>query len=400
MSLSLAAHERLDAVAERLVELRRDLHRHPEAARQEHVTTARVASELRALGLTPQLLSAGTGLSCDLVGGPGPLVVLRADLDALPLQDRKDVPYRSQVDGVCHACGHDVHTAALLGAAVALLGEPLHGTVRLLFQPAEEVMPGGALDAIADGCLDGATAVLGLHCDPTLEVGTVGLRAGPLTSAADLLEVVLRGPGGHTSRPHLTVDLVHALASLATGLPTALSRAVDPRAGLCLTWGHISAGRAANAVPEEGRLLGTLRVLDHTWWERLPHLVERFARELVATSGAEVEVSCRRGVPPVVNDPDLITVLSEVVREQLGPAAAVPTVQSLGGEDFGWYLEKTPGAMVRLGVRAPGTAGMHDLHQAGFDVDEAAIGIGARLLAGAAATLLAPAAAGASGPKR
>lgn len=400
MTLSLDAHARLDAVADRLVELRRHLHQNPEVARQEHATTARISAELTALGLAPQPLDAGTGLFCDIVGEPGPLVVLRADIDALPLQDHKDVEYRSRVDGACHACGHDVHTAALLGAAVALIGEPLHGTVRLLFQPAEEVMPGGALDAIANGCLDGAQAVLGLHCDPSLDVGTIGLRAGALTSAADLLEITLRGPGGHTSRPHVTVDLVHALAAVATGLPAALSRSVDPRAGLCLTWGHIGAGRASNAIPSEGRLLGTLRVLDHTWWERLPRLVERFTRELVATSGADVEVRCLRGVPPVMNDDGLVLLLTDVVREQLGDAAAVPTAQSLGGEDFGWYLEKTPGAMVRLGVRTPGSAVVHDLHQPGFDVDEAAIGIGARLLAGAATAFLTPGRAEALSAKR
>jgi amidohydrolase len=391
---------RLEAAEDRLVALRRDLHRHPEVARQEHATTARVAAELRALGLEPHPLSSGTGLWCDVVGEPGPLVVLRADIDALPLQDQKQVEYRSEVDGVCHACGHDVHTAALLGAAVALVGEPLPGTVRLLFQPAEEVMPGGALDALADGCLDGAEAVLGLHCDPTLDVGTVGLREGPLTSAADLLTITLRGPGGHTSRPHATVDLIHVLAALATGLPAALSRAVDPRAGLCLTWGHISAGRAANAIPDEGRLVGTVRVLDHSWWERLPRLVERFARELVATSGADIEVHCLRGVPPVINDAGLIALMAEVVREQIGAVGVVPTAQSLGGEDFGWYLEKTPGAMVRLGVRTPGSAVVHDLHQPGFDVDESAIAIGARLLAGAATTFLAPGRAEALKAKR
>ena len=390
MTLSAEGHARVDAAQNRLIALRRDLHRHPEVARQEHATTARISAELQALGLSPQTLTAGTGLFCDVVGEAGPLVVLRADLDALPLQDHKQVPYRSRVDGVCHACGHDVHTAALLGAAVALVGEPLQGTVRLLFQHAEEVMPGGAQDAIADGCLDGAQAVFGLHCDPTLDVGTVGLRAGALTSAADMLTITLRGPGGHTSRPHKTVDLVHALAAVATGLPAALSRAVDPRAGLCLTWGHIAAGRAANAIPDEGRLLGTLRVLDHTWWERLPHLVERFARELVATSGADIEVHCLRGVPPVMNDDGLIGLLAEVVHAQLGDTAAVPIPQSLGGEDFGWYLEKTPGAMARLGVRTPGSAIVHDLHQPGFDVDEAAIAIGARLLAGAATAFLVP----------
>ena len=372
-----------------LVAFRRDLHAHPELGRQEHRTTAVIADRLRAAGLSPQVLAVGTGLVCDVGTGDGPLVVLRADIDALPLQDSKDVGYRSTVAGVCHACGHDVHTTVVLGAGLALAASPPPcGTVRLLFQPAEEVMPGGALDVLAEGWLDGAAAVFALHCDPSLEVGRVGLRAGPITGAADMLTVRLTGPGGHTSRPHNTVDLVHALSTLATGLPDALSRLVDPRAGLCLVWGHISAGVAANAIPREGVLRGTLRVLDKNVWQQAPDLVRRLVDGLVAPYGALATVTYVRGVPPVVNEPAANAVLTAAVTSTLGAAAAVPTLQSLGGEDFSWYLEKVPGAMARLGVRPPGTERSLDLHQSAFDVDEDAIAVGVVVLEAAARSVL------------
>lgn len=222
--------------ADELVAWRRDLHAHPELGNQEHRTTAVLVEHLRAAGLAPKVLSRGTGVVCDVGTGEAPIVVLRADIDALPLQDEKLVPYRSTIPGLCHACGHDVHTTAVLGAGLALaqVADSLQGTVRLVFQPAEEQMPGGALDVLADGWMEGVASAFGLHCDPALEVGRVGLKSGAITAAADALEIVLTGPGGHTSRPHNTVDLVHVLSTIATGLPDALGRLVDPRAGLCL----------------------------------------------------------------------------------------------------------------------------------------------------------------------
>ena len=375
--------------ADELVRVRRDLHSHPELGNQEHRTTRLLVDRLSRAGLTPQVLEGGTGLVCD-VGAGGPVVVLRADIDALPLQDEKLVPYRSTVDGVCHACGHDVHTAAVLGAGLALAeaAGQLAGTVRLVFQPAEEKMPGGALDVIREGWMDGVSSVFGLHCDPALEVGRVGLKSGALTAAADALEVVLSGPGGHTSRPHNTVDLVHVLATVATGLPDALSRLVDPRAGLCLVWGHVSAGVAANAIPRRGVLKGTLRVLDIDAWRDAPSLVQRLVDGLVAPYGAHAEVHYQRGVPPVVNDPSATALFSAAVRAALGSSAAVPTLQSLGGEDFAWYLDHVPGAMARLGVRPPGQVRPHDLHQGAFDVDEAALPVAVRVLVGVALAAL------------
>ena len=370
-----------------LVEVRRELHRFPELGRQEHRTTALLAQHLRAAGLEPRALAGGTGLVCD-IGTEGPLVALRADIDALPMQDEKHTPYRSQVDGVCHACGHDVHTAVVLGAGLELASQQLPGRVRLVFQHAEEQMPGGALDVLAEGHLDGVQAIFGLHCDPSLEVGRVGLKAGPITAAADTVEVRLTGPGGHTSRPHNTVDLVHALATVATGLPDALSRLVDPRAGMCLVWGHVSAGNARNAIPREGVLAGTLRVLDKDAWQSAPDLVERVVQGLVSPYGARAVVTYQRGVPPVVNDAGATALLGAAVTTALGPSALVPTLQSLGGEDFAWYLDHVPGAMARLGVRPPGSERPMDLHQPLFDVDESAIGVGVRVMVAAALAAL------------
>jgi amidohydrolase len=370
-----------------LIAVRRALHARPELGWQEHETTALLGNRLAEAGLSPKVLARGTGLVCD-VGTGEPLVVLRADIDALPMQDEKDVPYRSTVSGVCHACGHDVHTAVVLGAGLALAAMDLPGRVRLVFQPAEEQMPGGALDVLGEGWLEGAQAIFGLHCDPSLEVGRVGLKSGPITASADAVEVRVSGPGGHTSRPHNTVDLVHVLATVATGLPEALSRLVDPRAGLCLVWGEVHAGTARNAIPREGVLAGTLRVLDKAAWQEAPDLIQRLVQGLVAPYGARAIVSYERGVPPVVNDPGATALLTAAVTTALGHGAAVPTLQSLGGEDFAWYLDHVPGSMARLGVRPPGSERPVDLHQPTFDVDEAAIGVGVRVLVAAALAAL------------
>jgi amidohydrolase len=368
--------------ADELVSVRRWLHAHPELGRQEHRTTGYLCDRLADAGLEPRALAGGTGVVCDVGSGDGPTVVLRADIDALPLPDEKDVPYRSTVPGICHACGHDVHTAVLLGAGLALAGvaRELQGTVRLLFQHAEELMPGGALDVLAEGLLDDVSSAFALHCDPALEVGRVGLKSGPITAASDDLKVRLTGPGGHTSRPHNTVDLVHALASVATGLPDALSRLVDPRAGLCLVWGHVSAGMAPNAIPREGLLHGTLRLLDKDAWHGAPDMVHRLVDALVSPYGARAHVEYNRGVPPVVNDTSATALMAAAVRATLGAGAAVPTQQSLGGEDFAWCLEKVPGALGRLGVKAPGRSSAYDLHQGQFDVDEEALPAGVRVM--------------------
>jgi amidohydrolase len=378
----LAAHNR------ELVTWRRALHARPELARQERLSTAMVASRLVDAGLRPQVLSGGTGLICD-VGSGDHCVALRADLDALPLHERTGLPFASSVDGAMHACGHDAHTAMLLGAGLALATAPaLPGRVRLIFQPAEEVQPGGALDLVAAGVLKDVERIFALHCDPRLPVGQLGTKSGPITSACDVLEVRLTSPGGHTSRPHLTADLVHALGLLITQLPSLLSRRVDPRSGTVLVWGAVEAGQAANAVPQSGLLRGTLRTGNHQIWTELEPLVRSLVTALLAPLGVGYVLDHRRGVPPVHNDALSAGLLHDAAVAALGPDGATGTEQSSGGEDFAWYLEDVPGAMGRLGVWS-GDGPRKDLHQPTFDLDERALPVGVRVLAHAALASLA-----------
>ena len=368
-----------------LVGLRRDLHAHPELSWTEHRTTDVVDGHLEAIGWRLQRLSPA-GLVADL--GTGERTVgLRADLDALPVQEVSQDPWRSTVPGVAHACGHDVHTSALVGAAHALarlhaVGE-LGGRVRLFFQPAEEVMPGGAVHLMGMGVLDGVERVFALHCDPGVDVGQVGLRLGPLTSAADRIEIRLEGTGGHTSRPHLTADLVQALGLLTTELPAILSRRLDPRSGVSVVWGMVQAGSAPNVIPDHGVLAGTVRILDAVAWAECEKLVRELVHEIVRPYGVTAHLDYQRGVPPVVNESLSNRILAEAVTEVLGPDGQVMAPQSLGGEDFGWYLDQVPGAMMRLGTRTPGGV-TYDLHQGNLHIDERAITIGARLMAEAA----------------
>lgn len=370
---------------DRLIAIRRDLHAHPELGWQERRTTAQLQAALQAAGLQSRVMSGGTGLICDI--GDSPRLAIRADIDALPLDDTKSVPYRSTVPGVTHACGHDVHTTIVAGAA--LLAARLHGLgllpagLRVIFQPAEELMPGGALDVVAAGGLDGCTQILALHCDPTLDLGRVGLRVGPITAASDGVEVRLRGMGGHTARPHLTGDLVSALAEVVSQAPAALARRVDPRAGCAVVWGQINAGTTSNVIPSEGVARGTFRTLDEGVWQSAPVMLADIVRGIADAWGVEAELRHEPGVPPVVNTPEGVELYRRAIALMLEPGAEAPTEQSLGGEDFGWYLRRISGAMARLGVRVPGVVG-GDLHQPGFDVDERCLAIGVRLLVGAA----------------
>ncbi len=366
----------------------RHIHANPELSRREFATTELVAGLLSAAGLRPKIFDSGTGLTCD-VGTGDRCVALRADMDALPLTELTGLPYASGVPGAAHACGHDAHTTMLIAAGLALASAPeLPGRVRLVFQPAEEVMPGGALDVIAAGGLDGVQSIFGLHCDPRLEVGRVGTRVGAITSATDLLELRLTSPGGHTSRPHLTADLVHALGSVITGLPALLSRRIDPRSGTVLVWGAVHAGDAPNAVPQDGLLRGTLRTGDHEVWADLEPLVVGLVQSLLLPTGVGFELEHRRGVPPVVNDEESTAVLRAGVEAALGEQALTGTKQSSGGEDFGWYLEHVSGSFARLGVWS-GEGPQPDLHQPTFHLDERALLTGVRVLTHTALTALA-----------
>jgi amidohydrolase len=362
-----------------LVGWRRHLHANPELGRQEFETTKFVATRLAEAGLNPKILPGGTGLTCDFGPEDRPRIALRADMDALPMDERTGLPFASTTPNVAHACGHDAHTSVLLGAGLALASAPtLPVGVRLVFQAAEELMPGGALDAISAGALAGVSRIFALHCDPRLEVGTVATIPGPITSAADQIEITLHSPGGHTSRPHLTGDLVYALGALITGVPGILSRRVDPRHSTVMVWGAVNAGFASNAIPQTGTLAGTIRTASRDAWVEMESIVREIVSSLLAPLNVDHTVLYRRGVPPVVNE-ELSTRIMTHAIEALGPDALADTKQSGGGEDFSWYLEEVPGAMARLGVW-PGVGPQLDLHQPNFDLDERALGVGVRVL--------------------
>lgn len=378
-SLSAIAEHWLAENSETLIGWRRHIHAHPELARQEHATTEYVAARLAEAGLNPKALPGGTGITCDFGPEDGPRVALRADMDALPMQERTGASYSSTVPNVAHACGHDAHTAILLGAAMALNSAPsLPSGVRLIFQPAEEVMPGGAIDVVATGAMAGVTRIFALHCDPRLEVGKVAIRAGAITSAADTVEVTLHSPGGHTSRPHLTADLVYGLGTVITGLPGMLSRRIDPRAGTVMVWGAVNAGQAANAIPQIGSLAGTVRTGSRDVWITLENTVRDVIEGLLAPLRIDYTLNYRRGVPPVINEPESTHIFVRAI-EDIGLDALAETTQSGGGEDFSWYLEEVPGAMARLGVWS-GSGPQLDIHQPNFDIDERALGVGVRTL--------------------
>jgi amidohydrolase len=383
----------VDGITDQLVALRRDIHAHPEVGNAEHRTTALIVETLERAGLVAKVLPVGTGAWCDVLP-PGfdyadGLIGLRADIDALPIGERTGLDFASVHPGVAHACGHDVHTTIVLGVGLVLAqlrdADQLTHGVRLIFQPAEESSPGGAVDAIEGGVLTDVHEIYALHCDPRTDTGRIALKVGPITSAVDQVRVTLTGGGGHTSRPHLTQDVVGALGALATTTQLLLSRRVDPRSGVSLMWGRVQAGSVANAIPSSGEIEGTLRALDVPGWQQAKGLLPELCAEVVRPFGVGIEVTLTDGVPPAVNHARGVRRLTRAGEEMLGPAGVTTTEQSLGGEDFSWMLQRVPGALARLGVRPPG-ATTPDIHQPDFVVDERCIPVGLRVLADVASS--------------
>lgn len=366
---------------EPLIRFRRDIHSHPELARQEIRTTAAVADMLTSAGLEPRIFPSGTGLVCDIQGTDGPTVGLRADMDALPILDAKDVPYRSQNVGVCHACGHDVHTTILVGAALELAKRrhSLPGRVRLVFQPAEESSFSGSLDMIAGGAIDGVDVMYALHCDPSRRLGEVGVRTGAITSAQDHIVVRLRGKGGHSARPHLATNPINVLASVIARLPEIVNQALEPDQGVLIGFGMMQAGEAPNAIPASAHAGGTVRIPNAERWEEIPSIVQKALGELIEPFGIEWELDYNRVCPAVVNDAVAAKILYHSALTVCGEENVREAPQSLGGEDFAWYLRQVPGALFRLGVTPPDATVQMDLHSAAFDVDERAIEVGVKM---------------------
>lgn len=373
----------LDEHGAGLVATRRHLHAHPELSGREHATTELVRERLTLAGLSPRPLAVGTGLICDVGdAGRGPTIALRADLDALGMSDVKDVPYRSQVEGVAHACGHDVHTTIVLGTALYLAHHrpDLAGRVRCIFQPSEERVPGGAVDVIDDGGLDGVDAAIGVHCEPKLDVGLIGLRPGPISSAADMAVIELTGPGGHTARPELTIDTIAVAARVVTELPQLVAKSLDDPSSVKVVFGAIHGGDAANVIPTTCSLRASVRTPLADVWEQLPAVFEQALANIVGEAGIGCDLHYTKGVPPVVNDERLTDVVRRAATFVFGEAAVTTAPQSWGGDDFAWYTRRVPGSYVRLGVHDPDSGPPLDLHAAQFDVDERSIANGVRLM--------------------
>lgn len=370
---------------------RRHLHAHPELSFEERETQSYVAGRLNELGIRYRE-AAGTGLIAEIGPGTEKTVALRADMDALPIAEKNDVDYRSKNEGVMHACGHDVHTACLLGAARILkrLEKELPHRVRLLFQPGEEKLPGGATLMIRDGALDDPTptAIYGQHVHPPLEAGKVGFRPGIYMASTDELYLTVRGRGGHGALPHKASDPIVIAAQVVVALQQLVSRESDPTLPVVLTFGKInSVGGATNVIPNEVRLEGTLRTLDEEWRAELHQRLHRTVAGLAKALGGSAEIDIRHGYPFLKNDETLTQRAMDAARDLLGPENVVELPIRMTGEDFAFYTHRVPACFYRLGVK--GDRGGGPVHTDTFDADERCLVTGAGVMAYVAATLVA-----------
>ncbi|KGG14613.1 N-acetyl-L,L-diaminopimelate deacetylase-like [Prochlorococcus sp. MIT 0602] len=358
-----------------LIELRRHLHAHPELSGEEHQTAALVAGQLKEYGWTVTESVGKTGLIAELGNTNGPLVGFRVDMDALPVEEKTGLSYASLVQGVMHACGHDLHTCIGLGVARLFAENDSAFTgIRLLFQPAEEIAS-GARWMKQDGATKGLDALFGVHVYPELPVGFIGVRNGTLTAAAGKLEIEIIGDGGHGARPHQTVDSIWIAAKIISGVQEAISRQLDSLLPVVISFGKIEGGNAFNVIPDRVRLLGTVRCLDPQLNQTLPNWLERQIKAIASSLGGKAVVRYIPIAPPVFNDFDLTNLVEQSAKFLLGDEKVKRLeLPSLGAEDFAEFLEDVPGTMFRLGVAA--SDGCAPLHNGHFAPDENSLEIG------------------------
>jgi len=364
------------------VEARRHLHQHPELGFQERETHAYLAAQLSAMGYAPQTgLGGGTGIKAVLEGGkPGPTVALRADIDALPITEETGLPFASQNPGIMHACGHDVHTATLLATARALksIQAEIPGRVVFLFQPGEEVNPGGASLMIKDGALENPTvdAIFGLHVMPLMEAGTMGFGAGAMLAAPDEFDVTIVGKGGHGAAPHLCVDTVLVACQCITLLQQIVARNVSPFANAVVTVGAIHGGVARNVIPDTVTFKGTVRTMDPAVQQMMPVRIESVIKGVCDAAGATYNLKYDPGYPPLINDEAMTDLARSAALKVIEEEKVHPMAQSMGGEDFAFYLQKVPGSFCRLGSMIPGTTEPKALHTTKLMIDESCMATG------------------------
>ncbi|MFQ5916125.1 MAG: M20 family metallopeptidase [Nitrospinota bacterium] len=370
--------------AEEAIEIRRDLHAHPELGYQEKRTAGIVADRLESLGLEVITGVAKTGVVGLLRGEkPGKTILVRADMDALPIQEENDVPYRSQNAGVMHACGHDGHAAMALMAAQILQRrrQTLHGDVKFIFQPAEEG-PGGAEPMIQEGALrdPDVDVAIGIHLWNDLTLGQIGVQSGPIMASTDRVEITVRGKGGHGAKPQDAVDPVVVSAQVILALQTLISRERNPLEPGILTIGSIHGGEAFNVIPPEVKLVGTVRTLSEELWEAMPGRIRRVAEGVAAGYGATAEVNYQRMYPATRNDPQIAARVESVARDLVGPEAVIRHSATMGGEDMSFFLREVPGCFFFIGSANPEKGLDYPHHNPRFDFDEDALGIGIEML--------------------
>ncbi|HEX6727423.1 MAG TPA: M20 family metallopeptidase [Nitrospira sp.] len=363
---------------DRLVALRRELHRYPELSWQESRTAGVIGTFLHSLGIQHRTNVAGHGVVADIPGPSGvPCVVLRADMDALPIQEETGLEFASAHDGVMHACGHDGHTTMLLGAAALLSQEKdLPAPVRLIFQPAEEKGT-GAMAMIKEGVLDGAGLIFGGHLDRHYHPGTIVVSEGPVNASSDNFAIEVIGQGAHGARPHESIDAVVVGSLMIMALQTIVSREVDPARPSVVSVGQFHAGTAPNVIAGQARLEGTVRAQDPSVRQQLLSSVRRIAESIAQLHGAKIHIAVAEGTPPLVNHPEMATLARRAAIETVGEANVLPLkTANMGAEDFSYYLERIPGAYVRFGSQVPGREG-YPAHSSKFDFDEEALTVGA-----------------------
>ncbi len=362
-----------------LIKLRRHLHAHPELSGQEYQTAALVAGELRKSGWEVKEAVGKTGVVAEMGVKSGSVVGLRVDMDALPIEEKTGLDYSSSIQGLMHACGHDLHTCIGLGVAKLLASNNFTSSrIRIIFQPAEEIAQ-GANWMKAENVLEGIKALFGVHVYPDLPVGKIGLRSGTFTAAAAELEIDIFGNGGHGARPHEGVDSIWIAAKVISGIQEAISRRLDALKPVVISFGKISGGSAFNVIADRVKLLGTVRCLDTNLYEKLPMWIEKIVKNIASNYGAEANINFKSIAPPVYNDPELTNLLSNCAKNFMDEKNIIYLENpSLGAEDFAFLLQDVPGTMFRLGVA--GEKGCAPLHSGHFSLDERSLELGIKIL--------------------
>lgn len=376
--------------ADWIKKIRRQIHSHPELSFQEHETMAFVAKELDTLGIPYRKNVAETGIVA-LISGKNPekkCIALRADMDALPIVEKNDVEYKSKNEGVMHACGHDVHTACLLGAASVLneLKDEFEGTIKLIFQPGEEKSPGGASLMIKDKALENPkpAGIIALHVFPEQPAGIVGFKSGMYMASADELHIKIKGKGGHAALPNKTIDPIVIAANLVVALQQIVSRKADPTTPTVISFGKISGGNSTNVIPDEVELLGTVRTFDEKWRLEILDSIRKICKAQAESFGATIDIEIPSGYPTLFNDPSLTEKTKNAAVEFLGKEQVIDLEMRMTSEDFSFYTQEIPGCFLRLGTNKDNSDFTQPVHNPHFDINEEALSIGAGLMAYAA----------------